>query len=356
VSKINVGIIGASGYTGAELARVLAGHPHAQLAMATASGDRVGQRLSDLFPSLEEVCELELEPLDVQAIADKCQVAVIALGHGNALQIVPPLLKRGVRVVDLGADFRLRDAGQYSQWYHLEHSEPEALREAVYGLPEWHRGAIEEARLVANPGCYPSSAILALGPLVERGLVRPGSVIIDSASGVSGAGRSSFGLGTHFSEVYGDFKAYSVASHRHTPEIEQGLRDADPSGVGAGLVTFTPHLLPVARGILSTCYFEPTAKAKALSAAEWGNFLKNRYAVDPFVRVAQAGRMPRLKDVVGSNYCDLGVAVDGRTGRVIVVSAIDNLLKGASGQAVQNINIMYGWPENTGLDATSPVP
>jgi N-acetyl-gamma-glutamyl-phosphate reductase len=357
---IAVGLIGASGYTGSELARLLAAHPGAHLSIATASGERVGQKLSDLFPGLRGICDITLVEADLDQIAAKCEVAVIALGHGRALEIVPQLLRRGVRVIDLGADFRLRDPQIYEQWYHLPHSAPEALSEAVYGLPELHREKIKAAKLVANPGCYPTSAILALAPLIRADAIKAHSIIVDSASGTSGAGRASFGLGTHFPEHFGDFRAYNVGAHRHTPEIEQGLTDAssnpDDSDKRA-LVTFTAHLLPVSRGILSTCYAAPTDDlATGLNDHDWREILNRFYEEEPFVRVLPVGEFPQLKAVVGSNFCDIGIKLDTRTGRIIVLSAEDNLLKGASGQAVQNLNLMFGQNETSGLQSAAVFP
>ncbi len=352
--KISVALIGASGYTGSELARLLATHPRADLTVATASGERVGQRLSDLFPSLLGVCDLVLREVNLDEIADSCDVAVIALGHGKALEIAPQLLERGVRVIDLGADFRLRDAEVYREWYHLEHSAPDLLGEAVYGLPEWNREKIKTAKLVANPGCYPTSAILALAPFIATGTIKAHSIIVNSASGVSGAGRASFGVGTHFPEHVGDFKAYNVAGHRHTPEIEQALNDVSPNPddpEARAIITFTAHLLPVARGILSTCYAAPMLTMTSEAAHQ---ILTECYAAEPFVRVLPLGNYPQIKHVNGSNFCDIGTKVDARTGRLIVISAEDNLIKGASGQALQNLNIMFDLPETMGL-ASAPV-
>lgn len=363
--KIKVGLIGASGYTGSELARLLAWHPGAELVAATATGERIGQKLSQLFPALRGICDIVLEELDFDALAARCEAVFLALPHGKALEIVPPLLERGLRIIDLGADFRLRDPEVYRQWYHLEHTAPEALKQAVYGLPELHREKIQGARLVANPGCFPTSAILALAPLMAVDAIKAHSIIVDSASGVSGAGRASFGVGTHFPEHFGDFKAYNVAAHRHTPEIEQGLTDAstDPTDPDKqALVTFTAHLLPVARGILSTCYAAPQGQyADGLSAGDWRELLVRYYegrenAAAPFVRVLDAGQFPQIKHVNGSNYCDIGIQVDARTGRIIVISAEDNLLKGASGQAIQNLNIMFGLEEATGLQGAAIFP
>ncbi|BCM93716.1 N-acetyl-gamma-glutamyl-phosphate reductase [Abditibacteriota bacterium] len=355
-SSVRVGIIGASGYTGSELARLLATHPNARLTAATASGERIGQTMSDLFPSLRGVCDLELEELNFDAMAEKCDVVVLAMGHGKALDLAAPLLERGLRVIDLGADFRLRDVEQYKEWYHLDHSAPRELAEAVYGLVEWNRDKIREARLVANPGCYPTSAILALSPFIAANAIKAHSIIVDSASGVSGAGRASFGVGTHFPEHFGDFRAYNVTTHRHTPEIEQGLWDAAPNQADPdqkALVTFTAHLLPVARGILSTCYAAPL---NTLSAEEAHSILADRYANEKFVRVLPLGQWPFIKAVNGSNFCDIGCSVDKRTGRLLVISAIDNLIKGASGQVVQNLNVMCGFEEDAGLQSAAIFP
>lgn len=363
--KVKVGLIGASGYTGSELARILAGHPQAELVAATATGERIGHKLSDLFPGLRGICDIVLEELDLDALASRCDVVLLALPHGKALDIVPPLLERGARVIDLGADFRLRDTDSYQQWYHLPHTAPEALKQAVYGLPELHKEKIKSAQLVANPGCFPTSAILALAPLVAVDAIKPDSIIVNSASGVSGAGRASFGVATHFPEHFGDFKAYNVASHRHTPEIEQGLSDAAPDSSDPAkrpMVTFTAHLLPVARGILSTCYAMPQGEyADGLNAHDFREVLERfydgrEYPFAPFVRILEVGHYPQIKHVNGSNFCDIGIQVDARTGRIIVISAEDNLLKGASGQAIQNLNIMFGLEETMGLQGAAIFP
>ena len=354
--KTPVGIVGASGYTGSELARLLAFHPNAELVAATASGERVGQKLGDLFPSLRGVCDLILEEFDAQNLAQKCEIVIVALGHGKALEIAPELLKLGLKVIDLGADFRLRDPQSYAEWYHLEHTATETLKNAVYGLPELHREKIRGAKLVANPGCYPTSAILALAPFISKDAIKAHSIIVDSASGVSGAGRASFAVGTHFPEHFGDFRAYNVAAHRHTPEIEQGLADvaSDPNDPEKrALTTFTAHLLPVARGILSTCYAAPMNQ---LSTSEANQILSDFYKNEPFVRVLPLGEFPQIKAVNGSNFCDIAAKVDPRTGRLIVISALDNLLKGASGQAIQNLNLMIGCPETAGLQSAAVFP
>lgn len=350
--KVSVALVGASGYTGSELARLLANHPRAELKVATATGERAGQPLSDLFPSLRGVCDITLQEPNLDAIG-ACDVTIIALGHGKALELAPQLLERGTRVIDLGADYRLRDAKVYQEWYHLEHTAPDLLEKVVYGLPEWNREKIRTAKLVANPGCYPTSAILALAPFVAADAVKTHSIIVNSASGVSGAGRASFGMGTHFPETVGDFKAYGVAAHRHTPEIEQILDDVAPNSAERAMLTFTAHLLPVARGILSTCYAAPL---NSLSTRDAHQILSERYQNEPFVRVLPIDQYPQIKYVNGSNFCDIGTKVDERTGRLIVISAIDNLLKGASGQAVQNLNIMFDLPETMGLESAAVFP
>lgn len=343
--KLRVAVIGASGYGGAELVRLLALHPRAELVLATASGERAGVRLSDLFPSLRGICDIVCEEFDAKSIAKRADFAFIALGHGKAMTIAPQLLERGLKVCDLGGDFRLHDAEVYEHWYGMAHTAKRVLENAVYGLPEWQRDKIQKANLVANPGCYPTSANLALAPFLACNALETTSLIVDAASGSSGAGRSSFGLGLHHPELANDFKAYKVATHQHTPEIEQMLHRTSAEG-SAVHVTFTAHLLPIARGILATCYAtlrEPLTTADALRV------LENSYQDEPFVRVYPLGSLPQIKYVVGSNFCDIGVVVDERTNRLIVISAIDNLVKGAAGQAIQNMNLMSGFDETDGL-------
>jgi N-acetyl-gamma-glutamyl-phosphate reductase len=265
------------------------------------------------------------------------------------MEIAPPLLERGLKVCDLGADFRLRDVATFEQWYKHPHNAVDTLKQAVYGLPEWNREQIKSAQLVANPGCYPTSAILALSPFVAAGIVETKNLIVDSASGVSGAGRSSFSVDYHFPEVHDNYKAYGVATHRHTPEIEQGLSDAAGVNDGSIAVTFTPHLLPIARGILSTCYATLKEEHKTLIVDEARQVLQDRYENEPFVRIHPTGSLPHIKHIAGSNFCDIGVAIDHRTDRLIVIAAEDNLVKGASGQAIQNMNLMCGFEETAGL-------
>jgi N-acetyl-gamma-glutamyl-phosphate reductase len=348
--NLRVAIIGASGYGGAELARILAVHPHAELTFASASAERAGAKLSDLFPHLRGICDIALEEVNLDEIVARADFVFIALGHGKAMELVPPLLERGLKVCDLGADFRLRDPHIYEQWYKLPHTATRVLEEAVYGLPEWNRDKIKGARLVANPGCYPTSAILALAPFVAKGFVQPQSIIVDSASGTSGGGRSSFGVGMHHPEVHSDYKAYNIASHRHTPEIEQGLLHAQGDDSRTIAITFTAHLLPIARGILTTSYATLTEKFPELQTQDCHRVLKERYADEPFVRISPLGEVPQLKHVVGSNFCDIGVVVDERVNRLILISAEDNLVKGAAGQAIHNMNLMSGFSETDGLN------
>ncbi len=344
---IRVAIVGASGYTGVELYRLLVNHPSVEVTCVT-SRQNASEPFAEVFPSLRGRTDLVCDPVEVDVVAAKADFVFTALPHKTAMEFVPGLLAAGLKVVDLSADYRLHDAAVYESWYQA-HSSPELLGEAVYGLPELYRDQVRGARLVANPGCYPTSVALALAPLLKNGLVDPGSLIIDSKSGTSGAGRSAK-VDSLYCEVNEGFKAYGVASHRHTPEIEQTLSEL------AGLsvtVNFTPHLLPVNRGILSTCY----ANLKNPSAtAELVELFADHYRQEPFVRVCPKGSLPNVAFVRGSNYCDLGVVSDPRTSRVIVVSAIDNLVKGAAGQAVQNMNLMLGFDEAAGLQVVPLFP
>lgn len=336
-----VGIIGASGYTGADLARILINHPAVELTVAT-SRQYAGQKLSDVFPNLRGRTELVCEDLGPAEIAARTDMVFTAVPHKTAMNIVPELLAAGKKVVDLSADFRLRDRAVYEAWYQ-EHSSPELLDEAVYGLPELYRERIKTSRLVANPGCYPTSVILGLAPLLQNKLIDPATLIIDSKSGTTGAGRSA-SVGTLFCEVSDGFRAYKVGGvHRHTPEIEQEL------GVLAGqaiTVSFTPHLLPINRGILSTIY---ASSAADLRQEQLQDLYEAYYQDAPFVRVCPAGALPATQFVRGSNCCDIAVVLEKRTKRVIVLSTIDNLVRGASGQAVANMNLMLGLAEETGL-------
>lgn len=337
---VKVAIVGASGYTGVELLRLLHAHPAVEITCVT-SRQNAGEEIAAVFPSLHGAITQVCDDVDVDLVCAKADFVFTALPHQTAMAVVPSFLQAGKRVVDLSADYRLRDVAVYEQWYQA-HTSPELLAEAVYGLPEIYRERIQSARLVANPGCYPTSVALALKPLLAQGLIDNSTLVADSKSGTSGAGRSAK-LGSLFCEVNEGFKAYGVANHRHTPEIEQTLSQI----AGAPIrLTFTPHLLPVSRGILSTCYAQLKA---ALSAADLHQLYRDHYAAEPFVRVLPEGVYPNVAYVRGSNFCDLNLTVDTRTGRVIVMAAIDNLVKGAAGQALQNMNLMLGFEEGLGL-------
>ena len=340
-TMLRVGIIGASGYTGVELGRILAGHPLVELTMAT-SRQYAGKTMAEVFPSLNKRINLLLENLDVEEMGERADFFFAAVPHKTSMDLVPKLLAMGKKVADLSADYRLHDAEVYEQWYQ-PHSSPSLLAEAVYGLPELYRQQIPGSRLVANPGCYPTSAILALVPLLKEKLIKPETIIIDSKSGTSGAGRGA-NVSNLFCEVADSFRPYKVGgSHRHIPEIEQELSFAANYPV---TVSFTPHLLPISRGILSTSYANLTPEGKTM---DLHSLYTRFYDKEPFVRVLPPGTQPATQNVRGSNFCDIALQTDRRTGRVIVTSAIDNIGKGASGQAVQNMNLMLGFPEETGL-------
>jgi N-acetyl-gamma-glutamyl-phosphate reductase len=339
---LKVAIVGASGYTGVELLRILHGHPEVAVTCVT-SEQNAGRPVSEVFPTLRGRMDLVLENLEPAGISEKVDVVFTALPHKAAMEVVPTFLKMGKEVIDLSADYRLRDAEVYGRWYE-PHLNPELLKQAVYGIPELRRRKVAEASLVANPGCYPTSVILGLAPLLKGKMIDPASIIVDAKSGVSGAGRGPK-VDQLYCEVNEGFKAYGVGGvHRHIPEIEQELSLLAGTDIA---ISFTPHLVPMDRGILSTIYAMPGSK---VSASDLTAMYQGFYDGEPFVRVLPEGRFPSTAHVRGSNFCDIGVTVDERTGRVIVVSAIDNLVKGASGQAVQNMNLMCGLPETLGLD------
>ncbi len=341
---IKVGIVGVTGYTGMELARLLLRHPGVSLAFAS-SRQWAGKPLAAALPALAGSTDLAVSAFEPASAAAEADLFFLCLPHGGAMDAAAALHGLGKKVVDLSADLRLSDPALFSKWYGTEHRHPGLLREAVNGFPELLREKIAPAALVANPGCYPTSVVLGLAPLVERGMIRPDSIIADSKSGVSGAGREP-AAHLHFPEVEGNFSAYKVAgAHRHTVEMEQELSRLAREPV---TVTFSPHLLPVARGILSTLYASP---AGALPGEEeLVEIYRARYAGEPFVRVRGSSEpLPSLKEVRGTNRCIIAPRVDKRAGRLVVISCIDNLVKGASGQAVQNMNLMLGLPETEGL-------
>ena len=337
---LKVAIIGATGYTGRELAGILARHPHAQPTYLT-SESFAGQRIDEVYPQFRSVLDLTLEKADMARVA-QCDFIFSALPHGLSVDTVPKLLATGKKVVDLSGDFRLKDSELYATWYGYEHCQPQMLADSVYGLPEVNRDRIKTANLVANPGCYPTSVILALKPLLAEGVINPQDVIVDAKSGVSGAGRTPK-QPFHFPECTENFKAYKVPGHQHIPEIEQELAALAGTTVP---VTFTPHLVPMIRGILSTIYLRGNGN---IDENELWSLYKKHYGEESFIRLLSAPELPETKFVSGSNFCDISLRLDKRTGRVIVLSAIDNLVKGAAGQAVQNMNLMMGWPEEAGL-------
>ncbi len=342
--SIRAGVIGATGYTGAELVRILSGHPAVRLAALT-TRNYAGLPYWEVYPHLYKHAEMVCREIDPEGLAKECDVIFTALPHGHSMAVAAGVRRWGKRLVDLGADFRFKDTATYENWYKVEHTAKEINSLAVYGLTEIYRDEIREAGIVANPGCYPTSVILGLAPLLKNGLVDTGGIVIDSKSGVSGAGRG-LSLNTHYCEVNENIKAYNVGKHRHTPEIEQEL------GALAGeklVVSFTPHLTPMNRGILSTMYVVLKGDGNG-DVDEIFALYREFYSGSPFVRVLPPGMLPGTKSVSGSNHCDIGLAPDPRTGRMVVVSAIDNLIKGASGQAVQNMNVMFGLPEETGLE------
>ncbi len=345
MSKVKAGIINVTGYAGVELARLLHQHPEVELTSVTGRS-AAGQKLGAVFPHLSGL------ELTVEAALGEVDIAFSAMPHKESADVILPLVNAGVKVVDISADFRLKDAGEYPRWYGFEHPAPELLAKAAYGLPELHREQVAKAQLVANPGCYPTGAILALAPAAKAGIIGP-DIIIDSKSGVSGAGRS-LNLTTHYSEANEDVAAYALGGHRHLPEITQELKLL---GLKEASVTFVPHLIPMTRGILTTAY-APLTSGKIgkgeQGKAELRQLYLDFYQNEPFARVTDSP--PHTKHTWGNNFCLVYPTIDDRTGRLIAVSAIDNLVKGAAGQAVQNMNIMLGLPETTGLEALAIYP
>jgi len=337
---VRVSIVGASGYGGGELARLLVNHPEVKLIHLTADS-RQGEPMAALYPNLRAFTEAVTEQADPERLAKDSDVVFLALPAGKSMALAPVLVSSAARIIDLGPDFRFKDPHLFAQWYRITHACPELLELAAYGLPEFHRGEIRRARITSNPGCYPTAAVLAMLPLLQSGKVSPTGVIIDAKSGVSGAGRG-VSLATHFAEVNENVKPYNVTEHRHTPEIEQELAHAIGRPVP---VTFTPHLIPMTRGILVTVYLPWVAP---LTTEEATAILAEAYAGEPFVRVLSDG-LPQTKATSGSNFCDIAVRVDVRNHMVIAMAALDNLVKGASGQAIQNMNVMLGFPEDLGL-------
>lgn len=344
-TPIRVGVVGGTGYTGGELLRIFYQHPHARVTYVS-SRSQAGEAVDESHPALAGCYDLTYRPVDVDAMAEQCDVVFLAVPHGASMELAADLVERGVRVIDLGADFRLGDPDTYRAWYGAEHTRPALLSEAVYGLPEMNRSRIADTRLVANPGCFPTSVLLGVAPLVHAGCIDTAAVTVSAVTGVSGAGATPKPL-YHFPDRTENVQAYGVPGHRHTVEMEQGIAALLASrGGGPVGVSFVPQLVPMSRGILATinvALTQPMTTDYVLAV------MREYYRTEPFVRVLGGDRMPQTKTVSGSNYCHVTARVDERTGRVIVLSAIDNLVKGAAGQAVQNMNIMFGLDETAGL-------
>ena len=344
---IKIGIVGGTGYTGVELLRLLILHPQADIALIT-SRQEAGRKVTDIFPNLRGHFDLSFSEPNTAALAS-CDVVFFATPHGVAQASVPELLDQGVKVIDLSADFRIRSVPVWEQWYGQSHGSPERIADAVYGLPEINREQIRQAQLIACPGCYPTSVLLGFMPLLEQGLLDTDHLIANSASGVSGAGRQA-SVANLLSESSDNFKAYGVAGHRHLPEIEQGLADIAGSPVS---LTFVPHLLPIIRGIHSTLYGRLTEVAAGVDIQ---TVFEERYRDEPFVDVLPPGEHPQTRSVRGSNMVRIAVAQPQGRDTVVVMVAEDNLVKGAAGQAVQNMNIALGLPETLGLNAPALLP
>lgn len=345
---LKVGIIGASGYAGAELARILCNHPNVSISYA-GSRQYAGKPLSEIFPNLRNIADIICENLQPSEMVDRADIFFAAVPHQTAMDLVPTLLGSDKKVIDLSADFRIKDVSVYEKWYQ-PHASSHLLQEAVYGLPELYRDKIRGARLVANPGCYPTSIILGLAPLLKAGAVNEKSIIADSKSGTSGAGRGA-ATGSLFCEVHDGFRPYKVGrKHRHTPEIEQELQILSGRNFN---ISFTPHLLPVSRGILSTVYAE---LSQGFTVENIRSIYREQYEKESFIRLLPEGTFPATQNVRGSNFCDIAFAIDETTNRIIVMSAIDNIVKGASGQAVQNMNLICGFQENAGLTSAPIFP
>lgn len=336
---IKVAVLGATGYAGIELVRILSQHPEVEIKILV-SQSFAGKKISDVYPNFKGVLDIQCSELDEQKVIDTCDVVFCALPHGASKTVIPKLYEGGIKVIDLSGDFRYDDVKVYEQWYNEEHSSPELLKKSVYGLCELHREEIKKTSLVGNPGCYTTCSILGLAPLVKNKVIDLKNIIIDAKSGVTGAGRKS-DLAYSFCECTENMKAYKIATHRHTSEIEQELSNLAGEQI---ILSFTPHLVPLKRGIFSTMYANLKEK---ISAKELRDMYKEFYKDEYFVRVSDT--LPQTNRVAGSNFVDIGLEVDERLNRVVVCSAIDNIGKGAAGQAVQNMNLLFGIEETTGL-------
>ena len=337
---VKAAVLGATGHAGIELVRLLTNHPEVSVEII-GSKSFAGKKISEVYPNLRGILDKECEEVDIDAVA-KCDVAFTALPHGASKDIIPSIIEKGVKVIDLSGDFRYDDIAVYEKWYGQKHSSPELLSESVYGLPELYRDKIKNARLIGNPGCYTTCSILGAVPLLKSGIGNSENIIVDAKSGVTGAGRG-LTQQVHFCECTENMKAYKVATHRHTSEIEQELSHAAGREV---MISFTPHLIPVKRGIIATIYVNLNKKC---TTEELTELYKDFYKDEFFVRVKDAGQLPETKHVAGSNFVDIGIVADERLNRAVVVSSLDNIVKGAAGQAVQNMNLLFGFDEKTAL-------
>lgn len=338
---MKVAIIGATGYGGIELIRLLEQHPYFSIA-SLHSFSQVGECITNVYPHFQNVLVHTLQEIDVEEIGKEAEIVFLATPAGVSAELTPKLLAVGLKVIDLSGDFRMKDPFIYEQWYKRAAAKEGVLREAIYGLSEWKRSEIQKANLIANPGCFATAALLAILPLVRSGIIEEDSIIIDAKSGVSGAGKTPTTM-THFPELYDNLRIYKVNEHQHVPEIEQMLAEWNRE---TKAITFSTHLIPISRGIMVTLY----AKVKReMEIEELQKLYEETYEQSAFVRIRMQGEFPSPKEVRGSNYCDMGIAYDERTGRVTIVSVIDNMMKGAAGQAIQNANIIAGLEETTGL-------
>ncbi len=345
---IKAGIVGVAGYAGISILQILLAHPEAEVIWLSSEDSHAGKKISDIRPSFNGICDLVCQKSgDLSKFVDQTDVVFMALPNGLAMKLSPMFLEKRKKVIDISADFRIKDLEEYKKWYKIDHLSPNLVADATYGLPELFFEKIKTSSLIANPGCYPTASILGIAPLLKNNLVDVNSIVIDAKSGVSGAGAALTEI-THFPECNENFRAYAVASHRHNPEIDQILSWISNTKINT---TFVPHLVPMNRGILATIYANLIQK---ITNEKLHEIFKNFYKKAPFVRVLELGKLPATKYVYGSNFCDINVVLDERANKVIVLSAIDNLIKGAAGQAVQNMNIMFGLDERAGLDK-SPV-
>lgn len=335
-------IIGATGYGGAELIRILQRHPYVSIHSVHAT-NLIGESLKNYYPHMQTFIEKNIEEVNIEKIAQEVDVVFMATPSGVARDMAERFLNKGVKVIDLSGDFRMKNSDVYTQWYGINHAKKRLVNQAVYGLTEWVKEDLMNVNFIANPGCFPTSILLGLAPVIKSELIDLNSIIIDAKTGVSGAGKG-LSQATHYSETNDNFKAYKVNEHQHTPEIEEIIKEWDER---LNYVTFTPHLAPMTRGIMSTMYMTATKKVTENQLIE---MYKEMYKDDYFIRIRNQGEYPTTKDVSGSNFCDISITYDERTNRITIISVIDNLVKGASGQAIQNMNKMFGFEEEAGID------